>query len=513
MKGTFAIFVSLVSVFLFIWPLQAEKVREPAVAGTWYPGDEKRLRQVVDDYLEKAEIPELEGEVVAIIAPHAGYMYSGKCAGYAFKPVAGKKFSRVIVLAPSHRASFHGASIPDYTHYKTPLGNIELDRPVCQALLKEKLISTHPQAHLREHSLEIELPFLQRAIGDFKLVPILVREMTKDDCYALGTALRKYLSEDTLLVVSSDFTHYGPSFRYLPFTTSIKANLKKLDQGAIERIVDRDLEGFVEYKRRTGATICGFWPISVLLATLSAAPGGPDGPEDTRGHLLNYYTSGDLSGSYRNSVSYAAIVFTRGNFGLSAAEREALLCLCRYALECFLQKGKTPSVSEAGIELTPRLKRKSGAFVTLTNSGRLRGCMGYTARDVPLCEVMVTTTKSAAKDPRFRFNPVTCEEFENMHIEISVLSPFRKIREPEEMVIGRDGVLLIKGRRSALFLPQVAPQQGWDRDTMLGHLCLKAGLRPDAWKENCEFYVFTTECFGGPCRPHMADEHLEEKKD
>jgi len=502
MKRILAIFVAVVLCFLFIRPLQAEKVREPAVAGSWYPGDEKRLRQVVDDYLEKAEVPELEGEVVAIIAPHAGYMYSGKCAGYAFKPVVGKKFSRVIVLAPSHRASFHGASIPDYTHYKTPLGLIEVDKPVCQALLKERLISTHSEAHRDEHSLEIELPFLQRAIGDFKLVPILIGKMDKDEYYLLGGALKKYLSEDTLLVVSSDFTHYGPDFGYLPFTTDVKANLNKLDQGAIERISDRDLEGFVEYIARTGATICGFRPISILLAAL---------PEDTRGQLLNYYTSGDITGSYRNSVSYAAIVFTRGDFSLSDAEKEALICLCRCALECFLKEGRTPSVREVGIEITPALKRKSSAFVTLTNAGRLRGCMGYTMRDVPLCEVVMATTKSAAKDPRFRDSPATCEEFENMHIEISVLSPFRKISEPEEIVIGCDGVLMVKGSRSALFLPQVAPEQGWDRATMLEHLCMKAGLSPNAWKENCQFFVFTAECFGGPCKPLGASEHFGEK--
>ena len=504
MKRKLQIFVSAVSLLIFISPVQAEKVRQPAVAGRWYPGDEKSLRKVVDDYFEKAKIPELEGDVVGIIAPHAGYMYSGQCAAYAFKPVVGKKFSRVIILAPSHRAYFHGASIPDYTHYKTPLGLIELDRPICEALLGEKLISTHPKAHRSEHSLEIELPFLKQAIGDFKLVPILVSEMTKDECYSLGKALKKYISEDTLLVASSDFTHYGSNFGYLPFTTNIKANIRKLDQGAIEHILDRDLEGFLEYKRKTGTTICGFRPISILLAAL---------PEDAGGHLLHYYTSGDITGSYRNSVSYAAIVFTKGDFRLSEKEKEVLLCLCRSTLESFLKEGKTPTATEAGIELTPALNKKSSAFVTLTNAGRLRGCMGHTSRDLPLYEAVINATRRAANDPRFRLNPVALEELESIQIEISVLSPLRNISKPEEIVIGRDGVLIVKGNCGALYLPQVAPEQGWDRQTMLRHLCLKAGLPLDAWKENCDLFVFTTECFESPCKPLRADdEHFEEKE-
>ena len=529
MKRVF-ISLSLIAIlFIFTAPLQAKKVREPAVAGSWYLGDEKSLRKVVDKYFEKAKIPELEGDVVGIIAPHAGYMYSGQCAAYAFKPVVGKKFSRVIVLAPSHRAYFRGASIPNYTHYETPLGLIELDRPTCEGLLKEKLISSHAGAHRDEHSLEIELPFLQRAIGDFKLVPILVGEMTKDDYYSLGKVLKKYISEDTLLVASSDFTHYGSAYGYLPFTTDIKANLKKLDQGAIERIVARDLEGFLEYKRKTGTTICGFRPISILLAAL---------PEDTRGHLVHYYTSGDITGDYRSSVSYAAIVFTKGAFGLSEEEKEALLGLCRYTLESFLKEGKSPmrqsrygdgaasSPSEAGVKLTPTLKEKSGAFVTLRNAGRLRGCMGYILRDLPLYEVVINATKWAAKDPRFQVNPVTLEELESIRLEISVLNPLRKISNIEEIELGRDGVVIVKGNCQALYLPQVAPEQGWDRQTMLRHLCLKAGLSPDAWKETCEFYVFTTECFESPCKlptrqnrygdgapPAASAQHSEEEKD
>ncbi len=275
--------------------------RESVIAGSWYPGDTDELRKVINGYLDNADVADSIGHIYALISPHAGYRYSGQAAAYAYKTLRGKNISKVIILAPSHYSSFRGASILDVEYYETPLGKLKLDSELCAKLFKNDLFFTDRSAHQREHSLEIQLPFLQCVLGQFSIVPIVIGQLRKGDYSIIADAVKGCLDSQTLVVVSSDFTHYGANFGYVPFRSDIKNNLAKLDGGAIGLIVKKDKIGFTDYIAKTGATICGREPIKVLLEML---------PPNVSGKELIYYTSGDLTGDYSSCVSYSSIIFT-----------------------------------------------------------------------------------------------------------------------------------------------------------------------------------------------------------
>ena len=275
---------------------------DPVSGIDWYPNDKQALAQMVNSYISNAKTKEIKGKIMAVIAPHAGFHYSGQCAAYAFKPLIKSNVNRVIILAPSHMGGFRGLSILKADYYGTPLGLIKIDTGICDSLLKEKRISTKTYAHLKEHSLDNMLPFLQIALKDFKLVPILVGELYEDDYRLLADAIRRYVDKNTVIVASSDFTHYGSSFGYMPFPLDEKTrdNIKHLDHGAIEKINSLDFEAYQQYLSKTGITVCGKMPIGLLLNILE---------KDAKGELVQYYMSGDRSGRYDHSVSYASIIF------------------------------------------------------------------------------------------------------------------------------------------------------------------------------------------------------------
>ncbi len=493
----------------FVWLLSACRegatgsVRPSALAGSWYPGDAKELAQMVDGFLAKATIPAVQGKVVALISPHAGYAWSGLAAAHGYKLIHKGDYDVVVIMAPSHTTAFHGASILDVDYYSTPLGRIPLARDICDKLRENPLIGCRPEAHYTEHSVEIQLPFLQRRLEEFQLVPIVMGDMRPDEMREVGQAIQAAVAgRRVLFVASSDFTHYGFRFGYLPFTNDQKNKLKALDMGAVERIVDKDFDGFIEYKKRTGITVCGWIPISTLLSMAG---------KDWTPKLLTYYTSGDLSHDWSNSVSYVSLAFTsvsaarqkpakqekaNGPEPLTAAEKATLLKLARATLESYVREGKRPSVNEKEYPLTPALKAKCGVFVTLKKHGRLRGCIGHIMGRLPLYEgVIENAINAAAEDPRFP--PVRPDELKDIDIEVSVLTPFREVSGPQDFIPGKHGIYIQKGFRSAVFLPQVATEQGWDRAETLRHLCMKAGLPPDEWKRpGMRFHVCEGIHFG-----------------
>ena len=288
-------------------------VRKPAVAGRFYPADAKALRATVDACLAEAPTAEFKGRLLALIAPHAGYEFSGKVAGCSFKQVRKGAFQRVIVLGTSHYGDFRGFSIMDVGAYATPLGDVPLDRPACAKLAAHELHVRADDSQAREHSIEVELPFLQAALGEFQLVPILVGRLDAGDAEKIAAALREYLTPSTLVVVSSDFTHYGQSYGYVPFTEDIEQNLRKLDMGAVDLILRKDYDGYVKYMRNPAPTICGRFPIEVLLKLL---------PAEAEGRLLKYDTSGRITGDFTLSVSYVSAVFTvRGGLETGGGRR------------------------------------------------------------------------------------------------------------------------------------------------------------------------------------------------
>ncbi len=278
------------------------KVRSSPLAGSWYPADPEELRKMLINYIEKAKIPKIKGRILALISPHAGYIYSGQAAAHGFKTLMEKDIHRVIIIGPSHYAGFQGICVSSYDYYQTPLGKVPVEKTVGENLSHHNLFVFKPEIEAREHSLEMEIPFLQIALKDFKIVPLIVGSIKEKDYIEVANLLRPFISDKTLIVVSSDFTHYGRRFGYLPFTENIKDNLKRLDLKAVDYIIKKDFNGYQKYLRETGITICGRVPIGILLELL---------PAEAEGQLLNYYTSGDLLNDYSNSVSYVSIVFKR----------------------------------------------------------------------------------------------------------------------------------------------------------------------------------------------------------
>ena len=480
------------------------RVRPAALAGSWYPGERSQLRDGVDSFCAANAPVDLPGRLFAIIAPHAGYRFSGRTAGAAYIQIRQRVFNRVVLLGPSHRGAFRGFSIMDVDAFRSPLGDVPLDRDVCKTLRGHKLhVSNDPLQRL-EHSLEIQLPFLQRTVGDFSLVPLMVGSLNSGDAASIAAALKPYLTERTLLVVSSDFTHFGAQFGYTPFEKDIPENIKKLDMGAVDAILKKDAATFAAYIAQTRATICGHNAIAILLNAL---------PAGAHGRLLKYDTSGRMTGSYENSVSYVSLAFAVGGAEdaaqqreqeadrLTDAEKKILLRIARTTLNNFVTSGNRPAEFEKRYAITPRLWRKSGVFVTLKKVGDLRGCIGRIGwpdevdKLPPLFQgVSLMAVESASKDPRFP--AVAANELKLIHIEISALSIARPIAGPEEFQVGKHGIIIQRGWNRAVFLPQVAPEQGWNREQTLQQLCRKAGLSADAWKQpDMKFFVFTAQVF------------------
>jgi AmmeMemoRadiSam system protein B/AmmeMemoRadiSam system protein A len=477
-------------------PAQTE-VLKSTLAGTWYKGDPAALRADLAGYLEKASV-EPKADVVALILPHAGYEYSGPTAAYGVKAL-GRSYKRVVVIGPTHRLPMEDMfSVPQATHYETPLGRVPLDVEFIEKLRKYPLFQTVPGAFEEEHSVQIEVPLLQYKLGEFKLVPIVAGQCSAETCAKAAEVLASLVDADTLVVASSDFTHYGQRFDYVPFKQDIAEGLKKLDMGACEFVQKLDAKGFLAYRDSTGATICGGVPIAVLLAVLG---------KDTKAEVVRYTTSGAATGDYSNSVSYVAAVFHGAWSGsatptlpanpdaLSAGDKKQLLALARQAIRFALDNGKVPAPADLTLTASESMKPPRGAFVTLKKNGQLRGCIGDIFPQRPLYKSVIGNAIYAAFADR-RFRQLQAEEYDQIKIEISALTTPKSVASYRDIRIGIDGMVLKKDGRSAVFLPQVAPEQGWDLETTLENLSLKAGLPPDAWKEGASFLVFQAEVFG-----------------
>lgn len=509
------------------------QTRPSGLAGTWYPADATELARSVDEHIAQgAPLADIaRHRPIAIITPHAGHRWSGDGAGHVYRLLtgdAGADIERVILIGPSHYQAYRGVAVSSVQAYATPLGDVPVDTATVRALLETRLFSSAPAAERQEHSLEIQLPFLQRALSrPFRIVPLIVSQTDAASRQAIARALAPHIDEHTLVVVSSDFTHYGARFGYTPFTSDIDMNLRRLDKGALAAMLRLDAARLTRYEEETDISVCGIQPIGVLLELLNlpqlqARWNGPPA-----GRVLDYYRSADLIGEWDGSVSYAAVAFFRpGDLLpgatypdrlqavrvadedvapeaalLNADEQRFLLELARRVIREVAAGREAPRVDAFPDRVSAeKLRTPTGVFVTLTEGGDLRGCIGHIIAQAPLVDAVIDNAINAAFDDP-RFSPVTAPEVDRLHIEISVLTPLRAIAGPEEIVVGRDGVLLERGGRRAVFLPQVAPEQGWDRDTMLDHLSMKAGLPRGAWREGARFQVFQAFVFGEP-QPH-----------
>jgi hypothetical protein len=350
----------------------------------------------------------------------------------------------------------------------------------------------------------MQLPLLQRALQPgWQLVPVLVGQLSPEDYPAAAELLRPLLDDDTLVVVSSDFTHYGPRFGYRPFPNDdlTAARLEALDTGSLDAILDKDPQGFLDYKARTGITICGYEPIALLLQLL---------PADSHGKVVSYATSGKLTGNYENSVSYMSIVFRGpendsatvkqpGSGEFSVEDMHLLHRLASAAVETSLKpqdEAASQRLEQLLQDIPPKLKEPAAAFVTLMNHGQVRGCIGSITPANPIYKVAVIGGLRAARDRRFA--PLLPEELEELDVEISVLTRPESAGSWRDFVLGEEGVILEKDGHAAVFLPEVPEKYHWNREQMLSQLAQKAGLPADAWKDGARFKTFRTRTFGAP---------------
>jgi AmmeMemoRadiSam system protein B/AmmeMemoRadiSam system protein A len=457
----------------------SERVRQPAVAGAFYPGTPGELRDMVSGMLAAAEPPGLNGKLVALISPHAGYIYSGEVAAYAYKLAQGKRFDAVIVIAPSHHVAFRGCSIYEGTAYRTPLGLARINTDLAGRLLDGyDFIISYPAAHDNEHSLEVQVPFLQEAVPDLKIVPIVMGEQSLAFCKRLAEAIAESVQGmNVLIVASSDLSHFHTYDRAV-----------ELDNIIVERVRDFDPEGLAHDLSSGKCEACGGGPM--ITAMLAGRMLGADATQ-----VLKYANSGDTSGDKSRVVGYmAAAIYDREevgvNLGLGEEEKVDLLRIARRSVEAAVRGEAVPEFKAA----TPILAEKRGAFVTLTEEGRLRGCIGHIRGIEPLYTTVSKMAVSAAlEDPRF--NAVKPAELDHIEIEISVLTPFEKISDPSEVVVGTHGLYIEKGFNHGLLLPQVATDYGWDRYEFLDQTCIKAGLPRGAWKEGATIYTFSAQIF------------------
>jgi MEMO1 family protein len=468
-----------------------EEVRRPAVAGAFYPADAQTLSQQVRDLLARAPKPEIPGDIMALVSPHAGYIYSGRVAAAAFKLIQGMEYEAVIVVAPSHRAVFQGGSIYDRGGYETPLGVVPIEKELCQKLQgKSPFLRFLSQGHTQEHSLEVQLPFLQEALGSFRLVPIVLGDQSYRTCEMLGQTIASAVEgKKVLLVASTDLSHFHSYEEAVRRDQVILEDLRAFDPQRMSRTLESG----------KGEACGGGAMMTVMVASKAL------GADQSR--VLQYINSGDVTGDRSGVVGYTAAVFYRKapsrekepedkrkagiSLGLTEEEKKNLRQIARAAIEGQL-RGNRPSRNEAP---SGHLKEKRGAFVSLHRHGKLRGCIGLIHPTKPLHQSVEEMAIAAAFDDP-RFGPLTLKEAADVELEISVLTPLQRIKDVAEIQVGIHGLYIKKGAYSGLLLPQVATQYHWDRNTFLEETCRKAGLSKNSWKEkDTEIYLFSADIF------------------
>jgi AmmeMemoRadiSam system protein A len=476
-------------------------VRPAAVAGLFYPSTKASLEKEIDEYLAAAKpagIKQLRGLVV----PHAGYRYSGPTAAVGYKQVVGRDIRTVVVLSPSHYAAFQGALVTEADAYETPLGRVSL-APMARELGAHRPFVVRPPCRVErpswssqspreipprgeelpdtwEHSLEVQVPFLQKTVADFKLVPIVFGDV---DPEAVARELAKRLDEKTLIVASSDLSHYHPDKK-----------ARDLDTTCIEAVCRLNCQWMAEQEA------CGKTPILTLMHIARS--------KGWKTRLLDYRNSGDTSGDRSAVVGYAAIAFFEPEgaaealpaptSGWTPAHRKTLLTLARQSLGDSVRSGKAPEVDLAKYDA--KLAGPRACFVTLTKKGDLRGCIGHIFPREPLVKAVVHNAAAAAlEDPRFP--PVGAQELGEIDIEVSILTlpEHLESKSPEDLLAKLrpkiDGVVLRVGRRQATYLPQVWEQLP-EKESFLSHLAEKAGLNAADWKRpEAEVLVYQVEAF------------------
>ena len=471
------------------------KVVEPVIrpatqANRFYTGDAKELSEEVDSFLALHRGETVYNNVAALIVPHAGYYYSGNVAATAYMSMPkDKPYKRIFLLGPSHHEWLDGASVnTEADYYATPLGHVKVDHETALRLTdSDSVFSYQPKAHDREHCLEVQLPFLQRRFGENvmpSIVPIIISTNDYQKLKRIANVLKPYFTEENLFVISSDFSHY-PSYED---ACEVDAKTgKAIETGNVEQFIAVLEENSRSGKRNLATSACGELAIVTLMLMM-------DRTYEVK-HLL-YQNSGDVDNQGHNRVvGYHAFAILRGasqEFVLSDEEKKILKEIALTSIKDSLA-GK-PIAQPILNSQYPVLNSKCGAFVSLHKQGRLRGCIGHFGEDVPLHEIVAEMARAAAfEDPRFM--PVTMDELEDIDIEISVLTPMRRIQSLDEFELNRHGIYIRRGYRSGTFLPQVADEVNWTKEEFVSHCAQdKAGIGWDGWRD-AELYVYEAIVF------------------
>ena len=491
-------------------------VRPATQAGRFYDSDSQRLSQEVDSFLSLHAKDAKYNNLAAIIVPHAGYYFSGNVAAAAYMSLpAEKRYKRIFMLGPSHHEWLNGASVnSEADYYETPLGQVKVDRETARKLITTDLtddtysssvFSYRPEAHDREHCLEVQLPFLQRRFEEVPpIVPIIISTNDFRKLKRMAEVLKPYFTDENLFIISSDFSHY-PSYED---ACKVDAKTgKALESGDVEKFIATIDANANSGIRNLATSACGELAIVTLMLML-------DRNYEVK-HLL-YQNSGDIDDyDWSRVVGYHAFAILRslplspqreGNlagFSLTDEEKRTLKDIALQSIKDSLD-GKPismfngplepRSLATKGTQECSMVNEKCGAFVSLHKQGRLRGCIGHFGEDTPLHEIVAEMARAAAfEDPRFM--PVTRDELEDIDIEISVLTPMRRIKSLDEFELHRHGIYIRKGYRSGTFLPQVADEVNWTKEEFVGHCSQdKAGLGWDSWRD-AELYVYEAIVF------------------
>ncbi|HXF91090.1 MAG TPA: AmmeMemoRadiSam system protein B [Candidatus Nitrosotenuis sp.] len=469
----YRLFSSLIILITLVLPTQAEESRPPIAAAKFYPKESEELEQTITELLSTPKSKKTQDLIKAIIVPHAGYSYSGKIAAQAYQAIAHLKPRRIIILGPSHFVSIgETVALPNHNSWQSPLGNIKIDTKLRDQLLEENpFIQINNKAHDQDHAIEVQLPFLQTLFPKAKILPIAINSL--DRSKELASILIKYLDKNTLLVVSTDMSHYH------------KASVAEtIDEATIKSIVDQNIEGLRAGLNDESMEMCGKAAVVTLMEIVKLMGA-------IKVSKLAYTHSGAVSQDQNRVVGYFAATFTRPKIYQD---------LLTYAYQVLKYHVKTGQKDAPALKLSnPLYDKPMAVFVTLRSppkkgqsEGKLRGCIGTTSAKFSLKEAVRRYTMASASEDS-RFSPVSLKELSKIHVQLSLLLPAKKVTSFREIQFGKHGVIVSQGGKMGIFLPEVA-ESFETKEDFLSELCSqKAQLPPDCYKNpETKIQVFET---------------------
>lgn len=462
--------------------------RKAAFAGQFYSGEKDKLENELENLFKNTcQNSSEKKHLQAIVAPHAGYIFSGEVAASAFNLISKNTvYKRIFILASSHQYSFNGASVYCDGNYETPLGEIKVDTKLAKHFTNSSAVFYNkPEVHQNEHSLEVQLPFLQHKLGNnFLLVPIILGTNSAEECKIIASVLKPWFTPENLFVISTDFSHY-PNYNEANKLDNITADAICSNQP--EQLQNVLKENKTEGVDNLATSLCGWTSVLTLLYLTEN--------RDFCFEKILYQNSGDskISGDKNRVVGYWAIAVINNDdsMKISKAERLEIFEKAHHSIKTYVEtgkKGKLIKPISKGI-----LSEITGAFVSIYIENELRGCIGGFAQEKTLNELVQNMAVSAACDRRFE--NVKPEELNNMKLEISVLSPLKKINSVDEIELGKHGIFIEQGFNTGTFLPQVIEKTGWNVNQFLGYCARdKAGIGWDGWK-TADIYIYEAVVF------------------